>query len=46
VRDDLRISAYLDQRFAADGPERRQSLIADWVSDLRRRTSVVELWRR
>jgi hypothetical protein len=46
VRDDLRIAAYLDQRFAADGPERRASLIADWVVDLRRRTPVVELWKR
>ncbi len=45
VRDDLRIAAYLDQRFAADGPERRQSLIEDWVADLRRRTPVIELWR-
>ena len=46
VRDDLRITAYLDQRFAADGPERRQSLIEDWVTDLRRRTAVVELWKK
>jgi hypothetical protein len=46
VRDDLRIVAYLAQRFAADGPERRQSLIEDWVADLRRRTAVVELWRK
>lgn len=46
LRDDLRIAAYLNQRFAADGPERRQSLIEDWVADLRRRTAVVELWKR
>ena len=46
VRDDVRIAAYLDQRFAADGPERREGLIADWVVDLRRRTPVVELWKR
>jgi hypothetical protein len=46
VRDDLRIATYVDQRFAADGPERRESLIADWVADLRRRTPIVELWRR
>ena len=45
LRDDVRIAAYLDQRFAADGPERRQSLIEDWVADLRRRTPVIELWR-
>ena len=43
IRDDLRIAAYLNQRFA---DERRADLIADWISDLRRRTAVVELWRK
>jgi hypothetical protein len=38
VRDDLRIENYLAQRFAAD--ERRSDLIADWVSDLRRRAQI------
>lgn len=42
IRDDLRIAAYLDQRFA---DERRADLIADWIADLRRRTRVVELWK-
>ena len=42
IRDDLRIAAYLDQRFADD---RRADLIADWIADLRRRAGVVELWR-
>jgi hypothetical protein len=62
IRDDLRIAAYLEQRFAATADlsveqaapelrarlsaERRASLIADWVADLRRRTPVVELWKR
>lgn len=78
VRDDLRIAAYLEQRFASTGApadadvaryaemhaaglaqeglsgaealtaarsrlaqERRSELIADWLADLRRRTSVV-----
>ncbi|MGE0460867.1 MAG: hypothetical protein AB7Q16_05820 [Vicinamibacterales bacterium] len=41
VRDDLRIAAYLQQRFVAD--ERRADLIADWLSDLRRRAEVVIL---
>ncbi|MGQ0733977.1 MAG: hypothetical protein ACT4QD_10010 [Acidobacteriota bacterium] len=82
VRDDLRIRAYLDQRFAAVtaptdddvaafyrsrpsdyqakgvsveaaspqirellSAQRRQSLISDWIADLRRRTTVIELWR-
>jgi len=38
IRDDLRIENYLGQRFAAD--ERRQDLVADWLSDLRRRTQI------
>jgi hypothetical protein len=38
VRDDLRVSAYLQQRFPAD--ERRPDQIADWVSDLRRRAQI------
>lgn len=42
IRDDLRITAYLNQRFAS---ERRADLIADWLSDLRRRTTIVELPR-
>ncbi|MCC7033796.1 MAG: hypothetical protein IT179_13290 [Acidobacteria bacterium] len=41
VRDDLRIASYLQQRFVAD--ERREDLVADWVSDLRRRAQVVIL---
>lgn len=41
MRDDLRIAAYLRQRFASD--ERREDLMADWVSDLRRRAQVVVL---
>jgi hypothetical protein len=82
IRDDLRIAAYLDQRFAAVGlpsdedvashyasrraefeargqslneaasaireqlfAERRALVIADWVADLRRRTTIVELWK-
>jgi len=82
IRDDLRIAAYLDQRFAAAGipsddevsayyarkretfdrerrtledaapiiraelaAERRAELIADWIADLRRRSSIVELWK-
>jgi hypothetical protein len=44
VRDGLRITAYIDQRFAAaESPERRMELVRDWISDIRRRTPVVEL---
>ena len=47
IRDDLRIAAYLNQRFAAaDTPdERRAELIEDWIDDLRRRAIIIELWR-
>ena len=41
LRDDLRVSAYLQQRFPAD--DRRPDQIADWVSDLRRRAQVTVL---
>ncbi len=46
IRDDLRAVAYLAQRFAAASSPvaaSRRELIADWVSDLRRRTDVVIL---
>ena len=46
LRDDLRIAAYLNQRFAAAGPQNRADLIADWTADLRRRTTVIELWKK
>jgi hypothetical protein len=41
LRDELRIEAYLDQRFPAD---RRATLAADWVSGLRRRAEVIYLY--
>jgi len=41
VRDDLRVAAYLQQRFPAD--DRRPDQIADWVSDLRRRAQITVL---
>lgn len=43
VRQDLRIRAYLDQRFAS-ALERRQTLMDDWLSGLRRRGDVVDLY--
>jgi hypothetical protein len=48
IRDDLRIASYLTQRFATAGPtaQARDDLIADWVADLRRRTPVIELWKK
>jgi hypothetical protein len=43
IRQDLRISAYLDQRFAPADP-RRATLVAEWLSGLRRRGDVVDLY--
>jgi hypothetical protein len=53
VRQNLRIRAYLDQRFVAPsevapphgaGPDPRQMLIDDWVAGLRRRAAIVDLY--
>jgi hypothetical protein len=44
VRQDLRIRAYQDQRFAAADPARRQTLIDEWVAGLRRRTDIIDLY--
>lgn len=48
VRQNLRLRAYLDQRFTApDGnQQRRQMLIDDWVASLRRRTPAIDLYQK
>jgi hypothetical protein len=48
VRQNLRLRAYLDQRFTApDGnQQRRQMMIDDWVVSLRRRNPVVNLYKK
>jgi len=43
IRQDLRIDAYLEQRFTPADP-RRQALIADWLNGLRRRGDIVDLY--
>ena len=43
IRQNLRIDAYLEQRFTPADP-RRQSLIADWLNGLRRRGDLVDLY--
>ena len=43
LRQDLRVRAYLDQRFSA-AAERRAGLIAEWMTGLRRRGGVVDLY--
>ena len=47
VRQNLRLRAYLDQRFNAPDNDagRRQTLIDDWVAGLRRRSQVVNLYK-
>jgi parvulin-like peptidyl-prolyl isomerase len=40
IRDDLRIQAYLDERFASPEAERRNAMIADWLAGLRRRADI------
>jgi len=42
LREDLRIRAYLDQRFGSD--ERRPALVDDWLAGLRRRGNVTDLY--
>ncbi len=48
VRENLRLRAYINQRFTApDGDEqRRQMMVDDWVVSLRRRTPIINLYRR
>jgi len=43
LRQDLRIRAYEDQRFASAG-ERRQALVAEWIASLRRRAAISDLY--
>jgi hypothetical protein len=43
LRQDLRIRAYLEQRFSGTDA-RRQALIDEWVAGLRRRADVVDLY--
>ena len=45
LREDLRIRAYLDQRFAVPGAEQpRQALVDEWIAGLRRRADVIDLY--
>ena len=45
IRDDLRITTYLNQRFGATDPAGRSAAIASWVGDLRRRADVTVLYK-
>ena len=44
LRENLRIQAYLDQRFAAETVERQRELIDEWLTGLRRRAEIVDLY--
>jgi hypothetical protein len=43
LRQDLRVRAYLDQRFSA-AADRRLGLVDEWMAGLRRRGGVVDLY--
>lgn len=43
LREDLRIRAYLDQRFAT-AADRRQALVEEWIAGLRRRGDISDLY--
>jgi hypothetical protein len=44
LRQNLRIRAYLDQRFGGETPERGEAIIAAWVAGLRSRATIVDLY--
>lgn len=47
VRQNLRLRAYLDQRFATtDDQQRRQTMIDDWLAGLRRRTPAINIYSK
>jgi hypothetical protein len=43
LRQDLRIRAYLEQRFSA-ASDRREAALEDWMNGLRRRGDVIDLY--
>ena len=43
LRQNLRIRAYLDQRFVAESPERSQAIIDGWIAGLRSRAEILDL---
>ena len=45
LRQNLRIRAYLDQRFGGETPERGEAIIAAWVAGLRSRATIVDLYK-
>jgi len=45
LREDLRISAYINQRFVADDRATQRRLVDDWIAGLRTRGDVIDLYR-
>ena len=45
LRQDLRLRAYLEQRFSSSDP-RREARLEDWLASLRRRGDIVDLYAR
>ncbi|MEQ1871043.1 MAG: hypothetical protein ABL961_13595 [Vicinamibacterales bacterium] len=45
LRQNLRIRAYLAQRFSGDTRERTQAAIGEWVLGLRRRADIVDVYK-
>jgi len=43
LRENLRIRAYLDQRFATSA-QPRQQLIDEWLAGLRRRAEILDVY--
>jgi parvulin-like peptidyl-prolyl isomerase len=45
IRENLRIRAYVDQRFAgAENGARRSTLVDEWVAGLRQRSDIIDLY--
>lgn len=44
LREDLRIRAYLEQRFTASTVDEQKTMIDSWIAGLRRRADVIEMY--
>jgi hypothetical protein len=44
LREDLRIRAYLDQRFTAETTAEQLTMVDEWVAGLRRRADIADLY--
>ena len=44
LRQNLRIRAYLDARFAGETPEHAETIVAGWVAGLRSRAAIIDLY--